>query len=507
MTKPVITTRAGKGSALTWTEGDTNLTNLRDATITLGGDTGSTSIDLNGSATIAGGTGLTSSVSGSTLTVNLDNTAVTAGTYTNANITVDAQGRITSASDGTDYTGLSNIVEDTTPQLGGTLDANGNSIDMGVNVITDSKVGNWDTAYGWGNHASAGYQSSLGFTPENTANKNQANGYVGLDGSAKISSTYLPSYVDDVVEAANFAALPGTGETGKIYVALDTNKTYRWSGSAYVEISPSPGTTDSLTEGSTNLYFTTTRARDSFSAGTGISISSGVISNTQTAFDPASPGAIGGTTASTGAFTTVSASTTGTNGALNITYNPATASGAAVQTTGKDSQGGTGYFDFFKTTNTTSGATNASKTFRVNSTGTLELINSAYTSTIFSITDGGAVTTPSLTVSSYASLKDIRETFYDLGTTGGTIAPNAANGSIQKITLNSALTINGFTSPVAGQSVTLIIYGGTSYTSITSTMKFAGGVKTLTGTAGCIDILSIFYDGTNYFASLGKGFA
>lgn len=95
---------------------------------------------------------------------------------------------------------------------------------------------------------------------------------------------------------------------------------------------------------------------------------------------------------------------------------------------------------------------------------------------------------------------------YDLGTTGGTIAPNVANGNVQKITLNAALTINAFTSPVAGQSLTLIIYGGTAYTAITSTMKFAGGTKTLTGTAGCIDILSIYYDGTTYFASLGKDF-
>lgn len=53
--------------------------------------------------------------------------------------------------------GISNVVEDTTPQLGGTLDANGNSIDMGTNTITDVKVGQWDTAYGWGDHSSAGY--------------------------------------------------------------------------------------------------------------------------------------------------------------------------------------------------------------------------------------------------------------------------------------------------------------------------------------------------------------
>ena len=104
-----------------------------------------------------------------------------------------------------------------------------------------------------------GKQAALGFTPENSANKGAAGGYAPLDGSAKIASTYLPSYVDDVLEYANFSAFPGTGETGKIYVALDTNKTYRWSGSAYVEISPSPGSTDSVTEGSTNLYFTASR--------------------------------------------------------------------------------------------------------------------------------------------------------------------------------------------------------------------------------------------------------
>lgn len=80
-----------------------------------------------------------------------------------------------------------------------------------------------------------------------------------------IAAARLPSYVDDVLEYANLAALPGTGETGKIYVALDTNKTYRWSGSAYVEIAASPGTTDSLTEGSTNLYFTNARARGAIS--------------------------------------------------------------------------------------------------------------------------------------------------------------------------------------------------------------------------------------------------
>tara|TARA_R110000868_G_C10972548_1_gene770413 strand:- start:8086 stop:9987 length:1902 start_codon:yes stop_codon:yes gene_type:complete len=66
-----------------------------------------------------------------------------------------------------------------------------------------------------------------------------ASGIAPLNASTKIDSIYLPSYVDDVEEYADLASFPVTGETGKIYVAIDTNKTYRWSGSVYAEISPS----------------------------------------------------------------------------------------------------------------------------------------------------------------------------------------------------------------------------------------------------------------------------
>ena len=77
--------------------------------------------------------------------------------------------------------------------------------------------------------------------------KGTANGVAELDANGKVLTSQLPSFVDDVIEAENFAVLPNEGETGKIYVTLDDNKTYRWSGSAYVEISASLalGETDS----------------------------------------------------------------------------------------------------------------------------------------------------------------------------------------------------------------------------------------------------------------------
>lgn len=95
-----------------------------------------------------------------------------------------------------------------------------------------------------------------------TAQKGAASGLCPLDSGSLVASAYLPSYVDDVLEYANLAALPGTGTSGKIYVTLDTNKCYRWSGSTYIEVSPGPGSTDSVAEGSTNLYFTNERAQD-----------------------------------------------------------------------------------------------------------------------------------------------------------------------------------------------------------------------------------------------------
>ena len=104
-----------------------------------------------------------------------------------------------------------------------------------------------------------------------------------------------------------------------------------------------------------------------------------------------------GSTTNVNLGSTSGTSTVAVNGALttssnvSVTYTPATATGQAIQATGKDTVGGTGYFDFFKATNTTSGVANGSKTMRLNSVGTLEILNSAYNATILSVTDAGFI--------------------------------------------------------------------------------------------------------------------
>lgn len=95
--------------------------------------------------------------------------------------------------------------------------------------------------------------ASIGAQPAGT--------YATLVGGT-VPASQLPSYVDDVIEASALASFPANGETGKIYVDLSTNKTYRWSGSAYIEIASSPGSTDAVPEGSNNLYFTDARAQN-----------------------------------------------------------------------------------------------------------------------------------------------------------------------------------------------------------------------------------------------------
>jgi hypothetical protein len=107
------------------------------------------------------------------------------------------------------------------------------------------------------------------------------------------------------------------------------------------------------------------------------------------------------------------------------------------------------------------------------------------------------------------SLKDAGYVFYNAGSVTGTFTPVIANGNVQQITLSGSVTIDSFSSAIAGQFLTLIIKQpntGGPYT-LTSTMKFEGGSKTLSTAANAIDIIDIYFTGADYYATLRKAFA
>ncbi len=130
--------------------------------------------------------------------------------------------------------------------------------------VTKSQIGlanveNKSSATIRGEMTSDNVIDALGYTPLDAAKKGAASGVAELDATGKVPSAQLPSYVDDTIEGylsggkfykESSHTTQITGEAGKIYVELSTNKTYRWSGSTYVEISQSLA----LGETSTTAY-------------------------------------------------------------------------------------------------------------------------------------------------------------------------------------------------------------------------------------------------------------
>jgi hypothetical protein len=232
------------------------------------GDTGTDSVTLGSDTlTFVGGTGIASTVTNNTVTFDIDSTVATLdGTQTLTNKTIAAGSNTISGLTNNNLSGSAGITNanlaNSSVTIGSTaisLGATATTI-AGLSSVTStsfvgSLTGNADTATTLQTSRTingVSFDGSANITinaVDSTARiasseKGAANGVATLDSSGLVPSTQLPSYVDDVLEYSNLASFPSTGETGKIYVALDTNKTYRWSGSAYIFITS--GAVDSV---------------------------------------------------------------------------------------------------------------------------------------------------------------------------------------------------------------------------------------------------------------------
>lgn len=189
-------------------------------------------IDLSGDA--SGSTSFDGSANVE-IAVTLANTGVTAGQYTK--VTVDAKGRVTNG-DG--------LAESDIPSLSGSKIISDLSVNTSGNAATATAL---QTARKINGVDFNGTTNITINAVDSTARiavseKGAANGVATLDATGLVPASQLPSYVDDVLEFANLAAFPATGEGNKIYVAADTNSTYRWTGTQYVHIPSGVGTAD-----------------------------------------------------------------------------------------------------------------------------------------------------------------------------------------------------------------------------------------------------------------------
>lgn len=107
-------------------------------------------------------------------------------------------------------------------------------------------------------------------------------------------------------------------------------------------------------------------------------------------------------------------------------------------------------------------------------------------------------------------LRQFAETVVSLGNVSGDISSNidVSTGTIYQLTATGGITINSLANAGAGTSATVIVtQDGTGGHTLNSTMLYAGGDKTLSTGANAVDIISVFYDGTTYYATLSKGYA
>ena len=591
MAKPTIVTRASKGTALTWTEGDSNFTNLRDATLSVTDGTNTKALNLNDTLTFTAGTNITLSVNATTGAVTINNSqtafdpaspgaiggttpaAITSTTHTisaanelrfnntantfyvgfkapsltaskiwtlptadgtaNYVLTTNGSGVLSwSAPSVTSVTlndSSSNAQYFTLQQSGATSGSYTNYTASGVYFIPSTNTlytTNLSASIYKGNSETTNTDFQIAFLTSTgnydypRINSNlTANPSTGTITATKFAGAHNGTVGATTPAAGTFTTLTATGTTtlatslGGILKATAGVISAATAGTDYVAISgalgtPSSGTVTNLTgTASININGTVGATTPTTGAFTTLSATS-TVSGTGFSTYLASPPAIGSTTASTGRFTTIT-STNIASGLLKATTGVISAATAGTDYLAppngtallKGNAGG-------PLANATAGTDYVAPGGALGTPSSGTVTNLTGTASININGTVGATTPSTGKFTSLTLTGQFNEAVYTAGATTGTITPDCANGTTQKITLTGSITFNAFANPVAGQSMTLIIkQSATGSLTLTSTMLFSGASKTLSTAANAIDILTVFYDGTSYYASLGKGFA
>jgi fibronectin-binding autotransporter adhesin len=491
MAKPAITKRVTKGSALTYAELDTNFDNLKDATVTLTAGSGGTAVisDLNGNITLVAGTGISLAGNNTAKTVTITNSSPGSNSFETISVN-----------------GVTNVVADSnTDTL--TLLASG-SVTLTANAGADS-ITISSSASGVVNSGASGalafYPSPGGATVDDTLiTYSQAVGIQTLTSTNALALVSNDTVDIDAAGAIDFT--PG----------LDDNISLNTTGTGAVSIgglgaltaaSVSNGGSGVRIDGGGTIGITNATNADIYitPVGTGKLIVANDIN-------------IGKSTAGVTVLSNWNDTNTFIllknrnasgvaqieikNNNVEISAGTATHTGDIVLKTG-----GSG-----RSVAVGDGTNQALITSAIPTVGTSDLKVAAGTGgaiVLGSATDSNITVTPNGTGKTVIGNLVATETIVANGNTGAaTLTPNAALGAVQSYTVTGNITFSAFGTPLAGQSLTLILtQDGTGSRLLTSTMKFAGGSKTLSTAANAVDIITVYYDGTTYWASLSKGFA
>ena len=554
-TSTVTEDTLNKGSALTHGELDSDLINLRDQSIGIASDD-STVIDvgMGNTLTIAGGAGISTTVSGQTVTIAADGTITIVGDdSTGTAITIGETFKIAGASgittavsgDTLTITGpsltsyLQNVVEDTTPQLGGNLDVNSNSIVSASNgTITIQPNGTGYVSLGYGDLKANLKQTNI-LTPNNVMVDHGANRtWVQTTDQSAVSANTQRIYANNDLLSVQLTGTTGTNSNNRIRqmsaVEVDLNGInwgYDQSGYKapivgrhnFVEIINQSATAATITQaqganGTANVGSTNATAQAGDITITDIIGMSGAVD----------------VLAGTGRTTSV------TNAYGQYVF--LTANGAGTKSI-------TNWYGLYAA-DTSATVTNKYGVYVANPTfnnyiGGLNFANGAIStadSTAIQIDEGVNISgtlNAKIIVANEISSEDssaiqINDALNVSGATtlhGSTRFNNHYTEKINTLASSTAITVDASTAPVhkiylennttfkvtnlgTGGSLTLIIQQdstgsrlGAFVSDDSTAIRFAGGTPTLSTTGNSIDIVNIFNDGTFYFGNIAKAFA